>query len=159
RPSIIMARTKRRVKAAPRLERLESRTLLSLAATDLAYDTPAELAALGPTNSVIVQFANDAATQAAQSALDRSGAHIPQTWASGPSLIALGPDFDPTTALEQLREMPGILYAQPNGLIQIATTPNDPGYSQQYALNQSNNVDIDAPQAWDITTGSPSVLV
>ncbi|WP_435009444.1 S8 family serine peptidase [Tundrisphaera lichenicola] len=38
--------------------------------------------------------------------------------------------------------------------------PNDTLFSQQWGLNNStNNVDIDAPQAWAITTGSPKVVV
>ena len=37
--------------------------------------------------------------------------------------------------------------------------PNDPGFSSQAALNNSTDRDIDAPQAWNITTGSSGVVV
>jgi len=40
-----------------------------------------------------------------------------------------------------------------------ATNPNDPNFSQQWHLNQTSNIDIDAPEAWDKTTGSASVVV
>ena len=40
-------------------------------------------------------------------------------------------------------------------------TPNDPRFAngELWGLNQNTDVDIDAPQAWDVTTGSSSVLV
>ncbi len=42
----------------------------------------------------------------------------------------------------------------------LSVTPNDTYFSQQWGLNNSNNVDIDAPEAWGITTGSsPAVVV
>lgn len=37
--------------------------------------------------------------------------------------------------------------------------PNDPLFNQQWALNQSNDCDIDAPEAWDIETGSSDVVI
>ncbi|QHT66359.1 S8 family serine peptidase [Rhodocytophaga rosea] len=37
--------------------------------------------------------------------------------------------------------------------------PNDPVYSSQWFLNQSNDADIDAPEAWNISTGSANVVV
>jgi thermitase len=41
----------------------------------------------------------------------------------------------------------------------LSVTPNDTYYPQQWGLNNSNNVDVDAPQAWDLNTGSSSVIV
>lgn len=37
--------------------------------------------------------------------------------------------------------------------------PDDPLFDQQWALNQSNDCDIDAPEAWCIETGSPNVTI
>jgi len=47
-----------------------------------------------------------------------------------------------------------VLYATPNYKISIFSTPNDPSYSQQWALPT-----INAPQAWDKTTGSNNVVI
>lgn len=41
----------------------------------------------------------------------------------------------------------------------LSVVPNDPGFAYQWGLQNSNNVDVDAPEAWGITTGSPSVLM
>ena len=38
-------------------------------------------------------------------------------------------------------------------------TPNDPQYGTQWALEQISDADIDAEDAWDITTGNSSVIV
>jgi hypothetical protein len=38
-------------------------------------------------------------------------------------------------------------------------TPNDPLYGQQWHLNQANDADVDAPEAWDSEVGLPSVVV
>ncbi|MDP6692801.1 MAG: S8 family serine peptidase [Phycisphaerales bacterium] len=37
--------------------------------------------------------------------------------------------------------------------------PNDPEFNQQWGLNQSNDHDMDLPEAWDISMGSESIVV
>jgi ELWxxDGT repeat protein len=63
---------------------------------------------------------------------------------------------------------PRVAYAEPNYLmtnVLQAATPTDPYYIQQYALenlgqwSSTRDADIDATDAWKITTGSPDVLV
>ena len=47
-------------------------------------------------------------------------------------------------------------YCHPNFIAQISkmqAIPTDPLFQQQYYLNQPNNVDINAPQAWTFTRG------
>jgi subtilisin family serine protease len=45
------------------------------------------------------------------------------------------------------------------------TTPNDPGYPQLWGLNNTGqtggtpDADIDAPEAWDIQTGNPNLVI
>lgn len=57
-------------------------------------------------------------------------------------------------ALEILNDNPAIEVAEPNYLYEFCNTPNDPDYSEQYALNN-----IKAPLAWNYTTGSSDVVV
>lgn len=40
-----------------------------------------------------------------------------------------------------------------------ACVPTDPGFAQQWGLNQSNDIDVDAMEAWAVTTGLPSVRI
>ncbi|MDQ3952433.1 MAG: S8 family serine peptidase, partial [Actinomycetota bacterium] len=54
---------------------------------------------------------------------------------------------------------PDVVYAEPNYLYRAASVPNDPLFPQLWGLHQASDVDMDAPQAWDVTTGSPGVAV
>ncbi|MDO8281756.1 MAG: S8 family serine peptidase [Thermodesulfovibrionia bacterium] len=60
---------------------------------------------------------------------------------------------------------PDVLYAEPNYIYTISSTPNDPSYSQLWGLNNTGqtggqaDADIDAPEAWDMFTGSSDVVV
>jgi subtilisin family serine protease len=40
-----------------------------------------------------------------------------------------------------------------------AVVPNDPYFGSQWGLNQANDVDVDAPEAWQVTAGNPGVIV
>ncbi|MBC8031743.1 MAG: S8 family serine peptidase [Pyrinomonadaceae bacterium] len=63
---------------------------------------------------------------------------------------------DTLAAIEALRKQPNVLYAEPNYLLYADATPNDPRFlsNDLYGLTT-----IGAPQAWDTTTGSASVVV
>jgi len=67
--------------------------------------------------------------------------------------IKLTEDIDVMTAIEILRRKEGI-YAEPNYQIEVSNIPNDPGYDSLWAMDN-----IDAPGAWNVTTGSKEVVV
>ena len=54
-----------------------------------------------------------------------------------------------------------VVYAQPDAITMHRHfhVPNDPLFPQQWALNQSNGVDMNGPEAWDVTIGSDDVVV
>ena len=60
---------------------------------------------------------------------------------------------------------PAVAYAEPNRIYQVTGIPNDPDFRRQWGLHNTGqtggraDADIDAPEAWDITTGSSSVLI
>ena len=57
--------------------------------------------------------------------------------------------------IEALNKNPNIQFAELNGEVtSLETIPNDPMYSDQYALPQ-----INAPKGWDISTGSTSIVI
>jgi serine protease len=67
--------------------------------------------------------------------------------------------------LRQLRADPNVLYAQPNYILRIVRTPNDPRFPEQWhyrdhgtGTGQSQG-GISLPRAWDTTTGSSSIVV
>ncbi|MBK7977514.1 MAG: S8 family serine peptidase [Deltaproteobacteria bacterium] len=72
---------------------------------------------------------------------------------------------DTEAAIASLSKNPLVQYAEPNHIVHTLATPNDPSYSLLYGMNNTGqtggtaDADIDAPEAWDVTTGSSSVLV
>ena len=63
------------------------------------------------------------------------------------------------------KNMPGVETAEPNYVYHKTATPNDPMMSDLWGLNNTGqtggtaDADIDAPEAWDTTRGSKSVIV
>ena len=49
--------------------------------------------------------------------------------------------------------------AEPDSKVSSYAVPNDLSFSKQWGMNDSNDTDIDAVEAWDINTGSPEVIV
>jgi thermitase len=53
-----------------------------------------------------------------------------------------------------LEKRPEIDYAEPDAVAHAIATPNDPSYGSQWHLTK-----IQAPLAWDVSTGSPKVII
>ncbi len=53
-----------------------------------------------------------------------------------------------TTLLERLRSLPAVCRAQKNGSLELRRQPDDPMFDLQWGLR-----DIEAPRAWDLSTG------
>jgi len=68
-------------------------------------------------------------------------------------------DADIPSVANEYSMNPYVVYAEPNYLYHLYEIPNDPFFDQQWALNQSNDCDIDIPEAWDIETGNPNVTI
>jgi len=62
-------------------------------------------------------------------------------------------------AIRLYQRIPIVHYAEPNFIVNAAVVPNDPQFGSLWGLNNSSDADIDAPEAWDITTGSSNVVV
>jgi len=64
----------------------------------------------------------------------------------------------PGVAMADLMQMfarnPDVVYAEPNYIVQAVATPNDAYYSLLYGMAR-----IDAPTAWDVTTGGTSAVI
>jgi subtilisin family serine protease len=87
----------------------------------------------------------------------------------GMQLVAVEPGHSPRQAEARLDGDPSVRYAEPNLTRTAAVAPNDTYFPQEWGLNNTGqaifgvsgtpDADIDAPEAWDITTGSPAVTV
>ena len=83
--------------------------------------------------------------------------------------VELEPGQSLGEAVAAFDDDPAVEYAEFNHIVSILTTPNDPLYSIQWPLNNTGqsypggsgteDCDIDAPEAWDISTGSSDFVV
>ena len=83
--------------------------------------------------------------------------------------IKLPSDISVKEAVAHYKMDPNVKYAEPNYIIHFAATPNDSAFGELWGLHntgkQINGVtgtqdaDIDAPEAWNITTGSDNVII
>ena len=68
-------------------------------------------------------------------------------------------------ALGSLRIDPAVAYAEPNYIVRSVATPNDALFQQLYGLHNTGqtggtpDADVDAPEAWNTTTGSNDIVV
>jgi subtilisin family serine protease len=68
--------------------------------------------------------------------------------------LRLAPNADVLRAVQELRADPSVAYAEPDYLAHVIATPNDPEFANQWGLTK-----INAPAAWDTTTGSNDVVI
>ena len=85
---------------------------------------------------------------------------------SGLTLVKLPTNTAVENALAAFKNASGILYAEPNYRIKaFSTFPNDTRFNEQWGLHNTGqtggttDADIDAPEAWDIQTGSSDIIV
>ena len=85
-------------------------------------------------------------------------------------LVHVRPGRTAARAVRALERSRGVRWAQPNRYVSLnATTPDDPMFAQDWGLDNTGqsvqsatgtaDADIDAPEAWDQTTGSANVVV
>jgi subtilisin family serine protease len=117
---------------------------------------------------VIVKFL-DSASKATVAA---AGGQMIKSFAGGEERVQhvkLNKGENVEDALERYRHSPAIEYAEPNYIHQLAAIPNDTRFTSLWGLHNigqtvngtggTADIDIDAPEAWDITTGSSNVII
>jgi len=72
-------------------------------------------------------------------------------------------------AVSKYQRNPAVEYAEPNYLYRLQTIPSDAQFGSLWGLHNTGqtvngtagrpDADIDAPEAWDISTGSPNVII
>ncbi len=81
-------------------------------------------------------------------------------------LVFVAPSSDLESTLLDLESRAGVIYAQEDHEVTARQTlPNDPSFSSMYGLHNTGqsggtvDADIDAPEAWDLSTGSSDVVI
>ena len=118
-------------------------------------------------DEILVRFGRGMDATAVNDRVVQLGARVVKSLdaVEGLYLIKLPAGLDLPQARATFARVAGVLYAEPNYLLYSTATPNDPQYTNQWGLHNTGQsagtpgADIHAPEAWDITTGSSSVVV
>lgn len=121
-------------------------------------------------DQLIVKFKPSISKAAAAAALAEIGASVRHVFAaSGALSVELKTKGDTkllTARGEMLARRPDVDYVEANTIMRIdATTPNDAQFGKLYGLHNAGqtggtvDADIDAAEAWDLSTGSRAVVV
>ncbi|HEX8493390.1 MAG TPA: S8 family serine peptidase [Pyrinomonadaceae bacterium] len=116
-------------------------------------------AALAPhvEGELLLKFEGGAATILAPMVNAQIGAQLLEEFSFiGWQRVRLPEGMSVGAALERYQRMPGVVAAQPNYLYHLNATPNDPNFTQAQMYGMFK---IQAPAAWDTSTGSAAVIV
>ena len=140
------------------LERLEDRELLSASSfNDLTINSSTYDA-----HQIIVALRSDA------TAASPAAAHVKSSaidLGDGLYRVMLPNGVSVAQGIAYYQAQTYVRYAQPDYVVSLSKTPNDPSFSQQWGLNNfgqnggTPNSDISAPEAWNISTGSGKTIV
>jgi thermitase len=104
---------------------------------------------------LLVRFAGSTSASARADILaDLDATVVERLPLSGLLHVRLEPGTSVTSAERALERRPGVRYAEPNHLYRIAATPDDTLFSSLWGMST-----IQAPAAWDVTSGSDAVTV
>ena len=79
--------------------------------------------------------------------------------------LRIGSGITVKEAISRLNQNPDVIYAEPNYIVNIATTPNDPDLSQLWGLHNTGqtggtvDADIDAMEAWSVARGDATIVI
>jgi subtilisin family serine protease/fibronectin type 3 domain-containing protein len=120
---------------------------------------------------VLVAFKPGAAPAVRSAAAARVGLQPDATFRSRHlARLALTPaaraaGVDVSSAVAALRRDPAVRLAEPDYIVRAAAVPNDPLFQAEWGLHNTGqsggtpDADVDAPEAWDATTGRDQVIV
>jgi len=141
----------------------------------------AQTASRAVPGQVVIKYKTARNFLAAAASLETFGIDVVK---SLPELAVVVGEFSPKKNIEDMvracKALPNVEYAEPNyyvhalgnepGILKPGSNatatqpgairiPNDPRFGEQWSLNNSNDADIDAPEAWDIQIGNAEVIV
>jgi len=141
------------------VEKLEARSLLSATSSDeTIYEVPGYNAQ--PSEHLLVRFREGEVQVLTGTTL---GGALPLV--SGLYEVNINKGTSVEQALAAYKASSHVIYAQEDFQLTVTRTPNDPGYSQTWAMNNIGqaaglfDADIDAAEAWDRTVGSRTIIV
>lgn len=152
---------------------LASTVMLSLATTSFAKEkTTAKIPEAVPGEYVVKIKPQFGLMSLSNRGISKQlGVYVKSSIPSANIVIVKQPVFETSQAvISSLKQNPMIEYAEPNYIYRINRTSNDPMFGNLWGLknvgqkdsdsrNGISGVDVQAQEAWDITTGSENVVV
>ncbi len=157
--------------ARPVCRTLQLVLILLTGTITMAAQTPAPTAPLSGQKyvpgHVLVKFRPGVRVSSVQAAHQAVLGQVVRTFpgVEGLELVRLAPGGNLSRALKAYRGNANVLYAEPDYVVHASQTPTDPLFPQMWGLRNTGQTggtigaDIHATQAWNITTGSSSVVV
>ncbi len=108
-------------------------------------------------NEVLIKVDSAASSQRLSEGLAGNGARVVEKFAGlGWQRVRIPAGTSVDEAVARYQKLGGVVAVQPNYYYKLLATPNDPDFthSGMYGLTK-----INAPAAWDLSTGSPNVVV
>ncbi len=116
-------------------------------------------------NEVVVQFVRGSGQKAMSQVANAHGmivrkAHVPASAHGIPFAVYQSKSLNVSEMMRRLKDSPGVVQVSPNFRHSMLTTPNDPLFPRQWALdNRESDADIDAPEAWSLSTGATDTVL
>ena len=114
----------------------------------------------------IVKWKSGVASRAADTLMRSMSTTVVMSFPEiGVSLVKAPATRDLQTLTTQMENDPRVEYIEPNYIYRASGAPNDPRFNELWGMNNTgqtggtNDADLDAPEAWDIQTGSDSTLI
>jgi subtilisin family serine protease len=117
---------------------------------------------------LLVKFKSDVVTASSLKVHQAVGGSVVKKYNIVPNLelVTLPKGVSVQEAIQNYMSDPNVEYAEPNYRRCLAKIPNDTYFRNQWALhndgtyaNGTPNADIDAPEAWEISTGTRNIII
>jgi hypothetical protein len=118
-------------------------------------------------DELLVRFKKGIGKDRQKSVHERTGGQVRRAYRmlDGLSVIKVPKGKKLEAMLSLYRGEPDVLYVQPNYVYRAQTIPNDDSFSDLWGMHNTGqtggvpDADINAPEAWDVVTGSPDTVV
>lgn len=103
--------------------------------------------------------------QPVKAAVIGKGMTVPRTYKKTAMLhvkVPAGGNIE--TSLAEIRKIGKVVYVEPNARVYLLATPNEPDFARMWGLHNTgqnggtDDADIDAAEAWDVTTGGDVIV-
>lgn len=110
---------------------------------------------------VLVRFDDDIGADDRDALIDGIGATVVRNVGRSGRLflLQLAAGSEVQSAVTAVSSLAGVDAVEPNYLYYKTAIPDDPDFADYWALNNVQDTDIDAPEAWDQATGNHQVVI